>query len=87
MDALSASFHSKPNHVGLNNAKVISKNDFQNIDLTNMILNQICILIMLSILSGHFFLLKQTVQYENCVESILKYCRISIYIFDVYIHV
>lgn len=28
-----------------------------------------------------FFLLKQTVQYENCVESILKYCRISIYIF------
>lgn len=29
MDALSASFHSKPNHVGLNNAKVISKNEIQ----------------------------------------------------------
>lgn len=27
MDALSANFHSKPNHVGLNNAKVISKNE------------------------------------------------------------
>lgn len=55
MDALSASFHSKPNHVGLNNAKVISKNDFQNINLTNMILNQICILIMLNFPDIFFF--------------------------------